>query len=52
MEYLGILGFAIGGSLLPEVCKVLGNTDHRVHAPFHIAAGLSAGLISASFLIN
>ena len=52
MEYLGILGFAIGGYLLPELCKVLGDSSFSVHAQFSIASAMSAGLISASFLIN
>ena len=52
MEYLGVIGFAIGGYLLPELCKVLGDSGLKLHAPFNIAAGISSGLISASFLIN
>lgn len=51
MEYLGIMGFAMAGFILPELLKVLGSNNLLIPWLVNFLSTLSAGFISASFLI-
>ena len=51
MEYLGIMGFSMAGFILPELLKVLGNSDNvHTHIPLNILSAFSAGFIATPFL--
>ena len=50
MEYVGIIGFALAGIVLPQIIKTARGDAVIDGTP--LVAGLSAALISASFLIN
>jgi hypothetical protein len=52
MEYLGVIGFAMAGFLLPELIKLATSSMFIVPTATDIMSALSAGLISTSFLIN
>ena len=51
MEYLGIMGFAMAGFLLPELIKLATSSMVIVPTGTNIMSALSAGLISTTFLI-
>ena len=53
MEYLGVIGFAMAGFILPALLKVLGDSNNvNIHLQLNILSALSAGLVSTTFLIN
>ena len=52
MEYLGVIGFAMAGFLLPELLKLAASSMLIIPTATNIMSALSAGLVSTTFLIN
>ena len=52
LDILAIIGFMMGGYILPEIAILLGSGKHPAPAMLNLLAMASAGLISANALLG
>lgn len=52
MQILAIIGFVIAGGVFPEMAILIGSGKHASPPMLNILTALSAGLISASFVLG